>query len=73
MPDQWEIQIQAKIQSLARVVMHTSYLSDEDLAAAHLEQTHDVEAAVADALAAAGPDSRLCVLPWGPLTIPYVE
>jgi len=72
-PDQWEIQIQTKIQSLARVVMHTSYLSDEELAAAHLEQTHDVEAAVADALAAAGPDSRLCVLPWGPLTIPYVE
>jgi nickel-dependent lactate racemase len=72
-PDQWQIQIQAKIQSLARVVMHTSYLSDEDLVAAHLEQTHDVEAAVTDALAAAGPDSRLCVLPWGPLTIPYVE
>jgi hypothetical protein len=27
---------------------------------------------VADALAAAGPDARLCVLPEGPQTIPYV-
>jgi lactate racemase len=43
--------------------MHTAYLSDEDLAAAHLEQPHDVEAGVADALAAAGPDSRLRMLP----------
>jgi nickel-dependent lactate racemase len=71
-PDQWEIQIQAQIQLLARVVMHTSYLSDDDLAAAHLEQTHDIARTVTDALEAAGPDSRLCVLPWGPLTIPYV-
>ena len=72
-PDQWQLQIQAKIQQLARVVVRTSYLSDADLAAAHLEQTHDVDATVRDALAAAGPDSRVCVLPWGPLTIPFVE
>jgi lactate racemase len=72
-PDQWEIQIQARIQSFARIVMHTSYLSDDDLTAAHLEQTDDITGTVAEALAAAGPDSRLCVLPWGPLTIPYVE
>ncbi len=30
-PDQWQIQIQADIQTHARVVVHTSYLSDEDL------------------------------------------
>ena len=70
-PDQWQIQIQAGIQSLARVVVHTSFLSDEELAAAHLEQTHDVEATVRDALAAAGHAARVCVLPHGPLTIPY--
>jgi nickel-dependent lactate racemase len=72
-PDQWEIQIQAQIQLLARVVMHTSFLSDDDLAAAHLEQTHDVARSVIGALGAAGPDSRLCVLPCGPLTIPYID
>ena len=55
-----------------RVVMHTSYLSDADLATAHLEQTGDIAATVAEALAAAGPGARVCVLPEGPQTIPYL-
>ncbi|GAB2604173.1 nickel-dependent lactate racemase [Kribbella endophytica] len=71
-PDQWQIQIQAKIQAANRVVVHTGFLSDDDLAAAHLEQTHDISAAAAEALAAAGPDAVMCVLPEGPQTIPYL-
>lgn len=43
-PDQWQLQIQAKLQMQARVLMHTSYLSDHELAEVHLEQTHDVGA-----------------------------
>jgi nickel-dependent lactate racemase len=72
-PDQWQIQIQARIQATSRVIMHTAYLSDSDLAAAHLEQTADVGEAARSALAASGPGARLCVLPEGPLTIPYVD
>jgi nickel-dependent lactate racemase len=72
-PDQWQVQIQAQIQAAHRVVMRTSYLSDADLATAHLEQTGDIAGTVAEALAAAGPGARLCVLPEGPQTIPYVE
>jgi nickel-dependent lactate racemase len=71
-PDQWQVQIQARIQSGSRVIMHTSFLSDEELATAHLRQTHDISATVAEALAAAGPDARVCVLPEGPQTIPYI-
>jgi nickel-dependent lactate racemase len=71
-PDQWQVQVQAKLQSRARVIMHTSYLSDHALAAAHLEQTHDIAATVQELLATAGPDARVCVLPEGPQTIPYV-
>ena len=71
-PDQWQVQIQAKVQDYARVGMHTSHLSDDALAAAHLEQTDDVSRIVIEALAAVGPDSRVCVLPEGPQTIPYV-
>ena len=71
-PDQWQVQIQAGIQCGSRVVMHTSHLSDADLASAHLEQTSDISATVAEALAAAGPHARLCVLPEGPQTIPYL-
>ncbi|MFD2090010.1 nickel-dependent lactate racemase [Blastococcus deserti] len=72
-PDQWQVQVQAKVQSRARVIMHTSYLSDHALEAAHLEQTHDIGATVQELLAAAGPDARVCVLPEGPQTIPYVS
>jgi nickel-dependent lactate racemase len=71
-PDQWQIQIQARLQSRARVVMHTSFLSDKELAEAHLEQTTDIAETVETALAAAGPDARVCVLPEGPQTIPYI-
>jgi nickel-dependent lactate racemase len=67
-PDQWQIQIQANIMSRARVIVHTAFISDADLAAAHLEQTHDVEGVIG----AAGRDARICVLPEGPLTVPYV-
>ncbi|MEU4411455.1 nickel-dependent lactate racemase [Streptosporangium sp. NPDC023963] len=72
-PDQWQVQIQARIQAGARVVMHTSHLSDADLATAHLEQTGDIAATVTEALAAAGPGARVCVLPEGPQTIPYLS
>jgi nickel-dependent lactate racemase len=72
-PDQWQVQIQARIQAGSRVIMHTSHLSDADLADAHLEQTHDIAATVAAAMAAGGPGGRLCVLPEGPQTIPYIR
>ncbi len=70
--DRWQIQIQAAIQARARVVMHTSYLSDNELASAHLEQTNAISATVEATLAAAGSGSTVCVLPEGPQTIPYV-
>jgi nickel-dependent lactate racemase len=70
--DQWQIQIQAGIQARSRVIVHTSYLSDAELAAAHLEQTPDIEATVRGLLAERGPDARVCVLPYGPLTVPYL-
>ena len=71
-PDQWQVQVQAKIQVHARVGVHTSYLSDDDLRAAHLEPVPDVAEAVERELARVGPDARVCVLPEGPQTIPYV-
>ena len=71
-PDQWQVQVQARIQATCRVVVHTGFLSDAELATAHLEQTDDVSRTVANALAAAGPDARVCVLPEGPQTIPYL-
>ncbi|MER6799649.1 nickel-dependent lactate racemase, partial [Amycolatopsis mediterranei] len=71
-PDQWQVQIQAKIQDDCRVVMHTGTLTEADLATAHLTRTTDIATTVAEALDRAGPGARACVLPEGPLTIPYV-
>lgn len=70
--DQWQVQIQARIQAECHVVMHTSYLSDAALAEVHLEQTADISASIARSLKAAGRSARVCVLPQGPQTIPYV-
>jgi lactate racemase len=70
--DQWQIQVGAKIQEQARVLVHTSYLSDDELAAAHFTQVDDVSEAVHAALAEAGPEATVCVLPWGPLVVPYI-
>jgi nickel-dependent lactate racemase len=72
-PDQWQVQIQAQIQVRSTVVMHTSYLSDADLADAHLSQTSDISATIAAELGRLGSQARLCVLPDGPQTIPYLE
>jgi nickel-dependent lactate racemase len=72
-PDQWQVQIQCRVQARARVLLHTSGLTTAELAAAHLEPAADVSATVRDELARLGPDATLGILPEGPQTIAYVE
>lgn len=71
-PDQWQVQVQARLQVQARIQVHTEGLDSAALESAHLEACDDVEAAVEKALAGAGDDARVCVLPDGPTTVPYV-
>lgn len=71
-PDQWQVEIQRRVQSHASVVMHTGYLSDEELARAGLRQTSDISSFVEGALRRAGPGAEVCVLPEGPRTVPYL-
>ena len=71
-PDQWQVQLQARAQERARVMVRSDGLSDDQIRAAHLEPCHDIERSVMDELGRFGPDSRLCVLPEGPQTIPYL-
>ena len=70
-PDQWQVQVQALIQRRARVLVKADGLSGEQLAAAHFEAVPDLDAALVECLASR-PDARICVLPEGPQTIPYV-
>jgi nickel-dependent lactate racemase len=71
-PDQWQVQILARILAKARVGVHTAALTDAQLRTAHLFAVPDIAAAVRAELARLGPDARVCVLPEGPQTIPYV-
>jgi nickel-dependent lactate racemase len=71
-PDQWQVQVQSQIQKRARVLVKTGFLSAEELRAAHFEPIDDVSLEARRSLENAGPDARLCVLPRGPQTIPYL-
>ena len=71
-PDQWVLQLQARIQEAGRVGVHADGLSDADLISAHFEPVGDISAFVRQELARVGPDATCCVLPQGPLTIPYL-
>ncbi|WP_074955882.1 nickel-dependent lactate racemase [Alicyclobacillus macrosporangiidus] len=70
--DQWQVQKQAVIQTWADVYVYSS-LPDEDVRAAMLQPTHDIEATLAELRGKYGPNMTVAVLPLGPLTIPYVE
>lgn len=71
-PDQWQVQVQALVQRNARVYLKSDGLSADQLAESHLLPAVDVSESVARALFDAGAEARLCVLPQGPQTIPYL-
>jgi hypothetical protein len=71
-PDQWQAQIQAKILCEADVAVHCSGISDAELVEVGLAPAGDIAACAGEALGRAGAGARLCVLPDGPQTIPYI-
>lgn len=70
--DQWQVQIQAQIQRRAQVFVYSDGLSDEQITRALFTPCRDIPAAIADLRRQFGPNARICALPDGPLTIPYV-
>ena len=70
--DQWQVQIQAQIQLRARLYLKCSFLTHKQIREAHLEPIEDIEAAIPGLLRRYGRDSRICALPQGPQTVPYV-
>ena len=71
--DQWQVQIQAQIQLKAEVHVYSDGLSDEQIQRALFLPCRSIEDTVAQLLTRYGPAARLCVMPDGPLTIPYVR
>ena len=68
--DQWQNQIFARVLSRATVHLHTDGLDDNTVRTAFCEPCPDVAERVEDL---AGADGRVCVLPRGPETIPYIR
>jgi nickel-dependent lactate racemase len=71
LPDQWQVQVQARIQARARVLVKASGLSASDLAVARLEPIDDISAFVR-AARGADPTLPIAVLPHGPYCVPYL-
>lgn len=70
--DQWEAQVQAMAQTKAEVYVYSTYLSEEDIRGAMLQPCRSIEETVTALLRRYGPDATICVLPEGPMTIPYL-
>lgn len=70
--DMWQAQFHALICEKATVHFYSDGLTDDQIVGAFMKPTHDVAATVSD-LIASGVGTRVCVLPDGPLTIPYLS
>lgn len=71
--DQWQAQIQAQIQLKADVYVRSDNLTDEQITSALLLPCPSVEETMEQLLDRYGRDARICVLPEGPQTVPYVQ
>ena len=67
--DQWEAQLQAQIQSKARVHVYAGGLSDDELRNALVIPCRSVEGTVAE-IRSRRPDASIAILPDGPQTVP---
>jgi len=70
--DQWQAQIQARVQQLAQVYVHSAHLSDSQVRGMLMQPCHDIEETLQRLCRQYGPGARICVLPEGPQTIPYL-
>ena len=66
-PDRWQVQVLGRVLRHAQVWLYSDGLSDAEVEAAHLRPVADMGAALSEALDAS--DGRVCVLPYGPLTV----
>jgi lactate racemase len=74
--DQWQVQVMARILGRARVAVYSDGLSPMQLEGVHLASAVDLSATVAAECRRVerqtGRPARVCVLPEGPQTIPYL-
>jgi lactate racemase len=70
--DQWQVQVQAMIQKKADVFVY-SELSEKQILEAMLIPCPKIEETLAKLMKKYGPKAKICVIPEGPQTIPYIQ
>jgi lactate racemase len=71
--DQWQVQTQALIQGRADVYVYSDGLTDRQIQQALFIPCRKLEHTVSELQAKYGSQARICVIPEGPLTIPYLR
>lgn len=70
--DQWQVQVLAQVLLKANVYVKNSYLSHEQLQGAMVLPCDSIEETVAALMGKFGRGASICVMPEGPMTIPYL-
>ena len=71
--DAWQIFFQVMIQQKANVSLYTDKLDDDAVRRAHLAPVDDPDLLIEKILEKKGHEARICVLPEGMQTIPYIR
>jgi len=71
--DQWQVQIQAQIQLKSDVFVFSENLTQRQIEKALFKPCFDIEETLAQLIDKYGPAARICVMPEGPQTIPYLQ
>ncbi|HUX56915.1 MAG TPA: nickel-dependent lactate racemase [Bacteroidales bacterium] len=71
--DTWQIYFQALIQQKAKVYMFSNQLDNKTIRKAFLNPVNDISSLIDELVRKTGPQSKICILPEGPQTIPYLK
>lgn len=71
--EMWQVQIQALIGRKTDIHLYSSNLTDEQISRCKMIPCRSIEQTLSGLLVKYGSDARICVIPEGPQTIPYLK
>jgi nickel-dependent lactate racemase len=71
--DQWQVQAQAQVQLKADVFVYSHNLKSQQVAEAQLKPVASLEDSMRMLAERYGPHARICILPEGPQSVPYLQ
>jgi nickel-dependent lactate racemase len=71
--DTWQIYFQALIQLKASVYLFSDKIDNETIKRALFKPVNNIDHLINDLVGKIGPQAKICVLPEGPQTIPYIK